>query len=398
MTESDTSSSGIHDLPAPDTEMRAIESALSQLIREEISRLGGYIPFSRFMDMALYTPGLGYYSGGLRKFGAQGDFVTAPETSSLFSRCIARQCQQVLAAVPHADILEVGAGSGILAADCLAELAHCGQLPDQYLILEVSASLQAQQRETLAEKVPDLLSRVHWVDQLPQGDFRGVILANELLDAMPVERFTIYNNKTWQVGVGWQQNHFTWQRHDDPSLASKVAAIESALDHDLQEGYTSEIPLAASGWIQTVAELLSEGAILLIDYGHTRREYYHPERDQGTIMCHYRHRVHADPLILVGLQDITAHVDFTAIAEAGHAAGLHVNGFTTQAHFLLSLGIESMLSDYAPDPTLQLRLAQQVKKLVMPGEMGERFKVIALTRGFDTPLQGFLLQDHRHKL
>ena len=233
MTDTTHTSAGINDLPAPDAEMRAIQDELTQRIQQEIIQRNGFIPFSRYMDMALYTPGLGYYSGALRKFGVQGDFITAPETSELFSRCIARQCQQILAALPHADILEVGAGSGMLAADCLAELARCDQLPDQYLILEVSASLRAQQRETIAEKVPDLLPLVHWIDRLPEGEFRGVILGNELLDAMPVEMFTIHNGKAWQLGVGWQNDHFTWQQRESPAIDSAVKDIEASLGHEL---------------------------------------------------------------------------------------------------------------------------------------------------------------------
>jgi len=391
-----TESPSHHELPTPTAEMQAIESRLTAHIAQHIQDNAGFISLRDFMQDALYTPGLGYYSAGLHKFGPQGDFITAPETSALFSRCIARQCQEVLVAIPDGDILEAGAGSGRLAADCLAELEQLDCLPRRYLILELSPSLRSQQQQTLQDSVPQLLDRVEWLDTLPD-EFTGVVLANELLDAMPVEQFCVQQDRVLQSGVGLQNDELVWRFRENTELENQVNDIASALGQPFANGYRSEINLEACAWVSSMAERLKHGVMLFIDYGHSRSEFYHPQRQQGTLRCYYRQRVHDNPLILIGLQDITAHVDFTAIAETAHAAGLHVNGYTTQAHFLLSLGIEHMLSPQA-STTEQLQQSQEIKKLVMPGEMGERFKVIALSHGFDTLLKGFILQDHRSKL
>ncbi|MCF6209203.1 MAG: SAM-dependent methyltransferase [Gammaproteobacteria bacterium] len=381
-------------LPEPDGEAQAHSMALIRLIVDEITRAGGQISFARYMELALFAPGLGYYSAGSQKFGASGDFVTAPEISPLFSRCLARQTAEVLENLGGGDVLEVGAGSGIMAADLLAELALLGTLPEQYFLLELSADLRQRQRETLAQKVPHLLARVQWLDSLPDDGFRGVVLANELLDALPVHRFRVEVSGLTERCVSWQDGRFQWRSAeiDDAALAQCLAM----LGEGLPEGYESELNLAAGGWIGSVAALLQAGVVLLIDYGFPRHEYYHPQRDRGTLMCHYRHRAHDDPFVYPGLQDITAHVDFTAVAECAVDSGLNVLGYNTQGLFLLANGITEL--PQSDDEHEQRRLAQQVRTLTLPGEMGELFKVMALGRDYDAPLRGFMLQDLRGKL
>jgi SAM-dependent MidA family methyltransferase len=379
------------ELPVPSPEEQARSDQLATLIRRHIEDAGGALDFGRFMELALYAPGLGYYSAGQRKFGAAGDFVTAPEISPLFAQCLARQCEQILGELGGGDILEVGAGSGRLAADLLAALSTPERLPRRYLILELSADLRARQETCLRERVPALAHRVEWLSALP-AHFRGVVLGNELLDAMPVERFVVTQHGPRSLAVADEGDRFVWRDQAARRVwEERVAAL------GLPEGYSSEVNLRAEAWVKSVAEHLDAGVLLLIDYGFPRHEFYHPDRHDGTLMCHFRHRAHGDPLILVGLQDITAHVDFTAIAEAGHDAGLSVLGYTSQAAFLLALGITEMLHETSTEKE-RIALAQQVKKLTLPSEMGELFKVIALGRGLTGPLSGFLLQDRRGRL
>lgn len=380
-------------LPSPTAEEQTHHDKLTQRLRAEITAAGGEIPFDRFMELALYAPGLGYYTAGKHKFGEHGDFITAPELGSLFARCLARPCQALLKELGGGDILEAGAGSGALAADMLLELESLGQLPEHYFILELSADLRARQTDTLQRKTPHLFERVHWFDELPR-DFHGMVLANELLDAMPVSRFKVMENGVNELCVGWEKDGFAWR--EKPANASLRARIEPL---GLATGYISEINLRAEAWVRSIADILKQGALLLIDYGFPRAEFYHPQRAQGTLMCHYRHQAHDDPLRLVGLQDITAHVDFSAIAEAGTAAGLTLAGYTSQAAFLLGCGLEQIMGVSDPnDVRAHLTLTQQIKKLTLPHEMGELFKVIALTRGVREPLPGFTLQDRRGRL
>lgn len=388
------------ELPAPGPAEAAHSARLQDVIRREIERAGGRITFARYMELALYAPGLGYYSAGLQKFGAGGDFVTAPEISPLFARCIARQCRQVLEQMEQGDILEVGAGSGVLACDVLSECERLSCLPRHYFILELSAELRARQRDMLTRRVPHLAGRVRWLDTLPQHGFHGAVLANEVLDAMPLHRFRIDGDAVYECCVGDEDGRFVW-RHgpvSDAALAGRIDAIRSRIQ-DLPQVFESEVSLAASAWIRSIADVIERGLVLLIDYGHARSELYHAQRSDGTLLCHYRHRAHADPLILAGLQDITAQVDFTAVAEAAHDAGLAVAGYTTQAHFLLACGLMEMVGDAdANDAATYLPLMQQVKKLTQPDEMGEVFKVMALTRDIDVPLLGFALRDNRGRL
>jgi len=385
--------------PAPDMSAQQHSQQLIRLMRDEIEQGGGRISFERFMALALTAPGLGYYVSGNQKLGAAGDFVTAPEISSLFSRCLARQCAPILehlATDARANILEFGAGSGIMAADILLELERLQQLPAVYLILEVSGELRQRQRDTLQKQVPHLLDRVKWLDTLPGRGFRGVILANEVLDAMPVHLFFKDRQKLGELYVAWDGERFVWQKGGFSN--SQIEARVKALNDRLPDNYRSEINLAMDAWIVSMAEMMEQAVMLIIDYGFSTQEYYHPQRAQGTLMCHYRHRSHDNPFVYPGLQDITAHVDFTAVAEAADGAGLQVAGYNTQAMFLLANGLETMLQSVGVDDPEFLQLARQVKTLTMPGEMGELFKVMALTRGYTHTLQGFQLQDLRVKL
>jgi len=380
-------------LPPPTAGEQEHSARLQQRLREEIAARSGSISFARFMELALYAPGLGYYAAGKQKFGASGDFITAPELGTLFARCLARPCRSILAQLGGGDILEAGAGSGALAADLLLELEALGRLPESYLILELSNELRDRQAGTLRRKVPHLLEHIHWLNALPV-DFRGVILANELLDAMPAERFRVEANGVRQLHVAWENDRFVWrEKPADEAIRRRIEPLA------LLPGYTSEINPQAEAWVRSVADVLEQGAMLLIDYGFPRAEFYHPQRSGGTLMCHYRHRAHDDPLTLVGLQDITAHVDFTAIAEAGTGTGLSLLGYTSQAAFLIGCGLEQLMSASDPeDVRAHLGLTQQVKKLTSPHEMGELYKVIALGRGIREPFPGFEFHDRRGRL
>jgi SAM-dependent MidA family methyltransferase len=388
---------GSGELPPPSPAAQAHSERLQAVIRDEIEAAGGHIGFDRFMELALYAPGLGYYSAGSHKFGEAGDFVTAPEISSLFSRCLAQQCAEVLRGTEGGDILEFGAGSGVMAADVLVELERLDCLPDHYFILELSADLRERQQQTIAEKAPQLSERVVWLDALPESGLRGVVLANEVLDAMPVHRFIIQNGEPHELSVVWNGQQFALESGaPDAALYTRLKQLQQ--DYALSDGYSSELNLHAEEWVQSVGRVLQQGVVLLIDYGFPQREFYHPQRNRGTLMCHYRHRAHDDALRLVGLQDITAHVDYTAVAEAALQAGLAVRGYTNQANFLIASGLMELLSEESGGVQEQLSLAAQVKRLTMPGEMGELFKVMALTKGWEGGLRGFSLRDERAKL
>jgi SAM-dependent MidA family methyltransferase len=380
----------------PDAEQQAHSERLQAHIREVMMQDGGRISFTRFMELALYAPGLGYYSAGSRKFGEGGDFVTAPEVSSLFSRALAQQCRDVLAGI-GGDILEFGAGRGVMAADILAELQRLDALPSHYYILEISADLRQRQRETIYEKVPQLAERVVWLDALPES-FEGVVLGNEVLDAMPVHRFTIRDGEPRELFVMWDGERFLLDEEaTDAALYPRLHQLQQQFH--LGEGYESEINLMAEEWVTGLGSWLKRGVALLIDYGFPRAEYYHAQRSGGTLMCHYRHRAHGDALTLIGLQDITAHVDFTAVAEAAVAAGLSVRGFANQANFLIGCGLTEILAAEEGDARDQLSRAAEVKTLTLPAEMGELFKVIALTRDWEGGgLRGFALRDERSRL
>ena len=380
-------------LPTPSPEALAHSTALSHHIADVIHQTDGWISFARYMELALYAPGLGYYSGGAAKFGAAGDFVTAPEISPLFGRSLARQVAQVLK-ICGGDVLEAGAGSGRLACDLLNELATLDCLPQHYYILEVSADLRERQRATIQQQAPHMLARVQWLDRLPES-FTGCVVGNEVLDAMPVNGVHWTQDAVFERGVAWADNAFMWR--DQAITAGRLYDAARAID--VGADYLSEINLAASAFIKSLAQCLQCGALVLIDYGFGEREYYHPQRNRGTLMCHYRHRAHDDPFYFPGLQDITAHVDFTAIAVAGIEAGMHLAGYTSQAQFLINCGITDLLAlTPASDVGTYLPQASALQKLMSPAEMGELFKVIALCKGMDTALLGFVQGDQQRKL
>jgi SAM-dependent MidA family methyltransferase len=379
----------IAHLPAPPAaaipHSRALQAEIQALIAQQPQQR---ITFQQFMQYALYKPQRGYYMNGLQKFGKEGDFITAPELSPVFGCCVAQQCHAVLQALGGGDILEFGAGSGALVTSVLGELARLACLPEHYFILEPSAELRHRQQQTL--QTQPWFDRLVWLTQLPRS-IRGLVLANEVLDAMPVQCFRVEANGASLLMV---------ENHGDALHANWYASDGGLPDFisDLPVGYGSEFNPQLNAWVQTVADMLTAGLVLLIDYGFPRAEYYHLQRDQGTLMCFYQHRTHANPLIHIGLQDITAHVDFTAVAEAADQAGLMVAGFTSQAQFLLANGLEHYFAQAQTAPLSQrIQLNTEIKKLLLPEEMGELFKVMALSRDLTVPLAGFT-HDRRRAL
>lgn len=386
-------------LPEPDQDSLAHCRKVSASIREAIEASDGSISFAQFMQLALYAPGLGYYNAGLTKFGAAGDFVTAPEISPLFGRVVARQCKTVLDDVDHGQILELGAGSGRLACDILASLRELECLPERYLILEPSADLCARQRELIREELPGLQDKVQWLTGLPER-LSGVVIANEVADALPVERFERTDDAVLQMRVTARAGGFDWIRKPAPEiLSTAVKKIETDIGESLPAGYVSEVSLGLPDWIGQIARCLDEGLVLLFDYGVSRREYYSPQRNQGWLRCHFRHHAHDEPLVYAGIQDLASWVDFTAVAESAEAHGLIVVGFVTQAHFLINGGLQDELTGMSALPAAeQLELSRQVKLLALPGEMGEYFKCIGLSRGEIPAIGAFGDADRAHIL
>ena len=386
-------------LPQPDAVSAAHSAHCADYIRARILDAGGSISFAEFMHYALYAPGLGYYAAGARKFGADGDFVTAPEISPLFGRVIAKQCAAALQESGEPLVLEFGAGSGRLALDMLRALRELDALPAEYRILEVSADLRERQQRLLHKELPELADRIVWLDRMP-ALHRGIVLANEVLDALPVERFMRRKNGICQLRVGDEAGEFVFVDEPAPEVvAHAVEAIERDIGLQLPDNYISEVSLAAPAWLGDVAQMLGSGLVLLFDYGVSRREYYAPDRNEGWLRCHYRHRSHSDPLILPGIQDLTAWVDFTAIAAAGADNGLDVLGYVSQSQFLLGGGIEAELHDFAGMPLeSQLQTAAQIKMLTLPGEMGENVKCMCLARGDIARPAAFESADRTHTL
>ena len=391
-------------LPAPSENALQHSHAVQQAIRSKILDAGNWISFAEYMELVLYAPGLGYYSSGTSKFGDSGDFVTAPEISALFGQTLARQAEQILNLLERADILEFGAGSGKLALDILLELEKQKCLPNQYFILELSADLRQRQQTLFENRAPHLLPLLHWLDELPT-QFNGFIFANEVLDAMPVHLVTWQDKNIFERGVTWLDNNFAWKEralHTDPlfEIASEITLKPQKSTNGIQsERYTSEISLAARQFIRSLSDILHQGAVVLIDYGFGSDEYYHPQRDQGTLMCHYRHHSHDDPFYLPGLQDVTSHVDFSAVYRSMENTELNLLGYTTQAHFLINCGITNFLSQTPAEQIGEyLPLSSQLQKLVSPAEMGELFKVIALGKDINEPLIGFTSGDKSHLL
>lgn len=386
-------------LPTPDYASAAHSERLRELITDRIRQSGGSVSFAEFMQLALYEPGAGYYSAGATKLGAAGDFVTAPEISSVFGRVIARQCAEVLRQVGNGSILEFGAGSGKLAVDILTALDSLGALPAHYRILEISPDLQRRQRRRLQSELPQFTGRIEWLDRLPDAH-RGVVIANEVLDAMPVERFRRRDQLVEQQRVAAHDGGFRFVYSPaPPALRRAVHRIEDDLGHRLPPSYVSEVSMAAAGWISDIGSLLERGLALIFDYGVSRREYYAGDRTDGWLRCHFRQHAHSDPLILVGIQDITAWVDFSAIAEAAVACGLSVAGYAPQSLFLAAGGLQQELRALAElDVEQQLAMSAQIKTLTLPGEMGENVKCIGLERGPLEPLTAFALSDRTHTL
>ena len=386
-------------LPEPDAASLAHCRKVAALIREQIVAAGGSISFADFMQHALYAPGFGYYMAGARKFGAAGDFVTAPELSPLFGRVLARQCAEVFEQIGGGELLELGAGSGVLAVDLLRKLKELDVLPLRYRILEVSAELQERQQDRIRNELPEMMQRVEWLSDLPPA-FNGVIVANEVADALPVERFTRTSDGIQQQRVIATESGFAWQSMPAPELLARaVHKIEVDIGRKLRPGYTAEISLGLPGWIESLAASLAQGLIFLCDYGVSRREYYAADRKDGWLRCHYRHRAHSDPLIYPGIQDLTAWVDFSLLAEAAAGSGLKLDGYAAQGPFLLQGGLVEELADFVELPTdRQLELSRQVKLLTLPGEMGENFKCMGLRRGeFQVPT-AFAGTDRAHTL
>lgn len=380
-------------LPPPSPDAARHSDALRARIGDEIRAAGGWISFARYMDLALYAPGLGYYSAGAAKFGASGDFVTAPEISPLFAVSLAAQIEQIMAQSAPC-IVEAGPGSGALAAGLLLELEQRGALPQRYQLLEVSPDLRQRQAEMLRRRAPHLANRVAWIDEIPHR-FSGTVIANELLDALPVHVLAWREDGILERGVALDTDgRFRWEER-----SASGAVLAAARDLKPDAPYVSEIGLAARAWVASWAEALEVGALLLIDYGFPAREFYHPQRSSGTLMCHHRHHAHGEPFHLPGLTDITAHVDFTAIAEAAADRGLELYGYTSQAQFLMNCGITGVLARTPPEQTgTYLSLAAGVQKLLSPSEMGELFKVLAMGRGIAEPLLGFASGDRSHRL
>jgi SAM-dependent MidA family methyltransferase len=371
------------ELPSPDPDALAASRRLLERIGAELGASGNWISFARYMELALHEPGLGYYAAGARKLGRGGDFVTAPELTPLFARALARQIKEILQ--PGESVLEFGAGSGILAEVLALELPGV-----TYEILETSSELRQRQQERLG-------NRVRWLERLPRG-FRGVMIANEVVDAMPVHAIAWTRAGIVERGVCANESQLTWC--DRPATGEVLLqARKIAAELPPSGRYESELGLLARLWMRSLGRMLARGALLIVDYGFPEREYFHPQRSMGTLACHYRHRMHGDPFYLPGLQDITAHVDFSALARAAAEGALEVLGFATQARFLVNCGITDLLGELDPaDPARYLPAASAVQKLLSPAEMGELFKVLAVGRGVERPLMGFSSGDRSHAL
>ncbi|HKJ70139.1 MAG TPA: SAM-dependent methyltransferase [Gammaproteobacteria bacterium] len=377
-------------LPEPTPAERERAEAVAAVLRERMADAGGAIPFDQYMRTALYEPGLGYYVGGRERLGRGGDFVTAPELTPFFGYTVAGQVVDLLARTGGGDVVEAGAGSGALAIQLLAELERLGSLPGCYRILEVSPDLRERQRRTIERALPHLLERVEWLDDFPEAGWDGVLVANELLDSLPVHRLRITESGPAELYAAPDDGGFGWQEGplSDPAVAGPLQAAGA-----LPAGMETEVGLEAPAWAARAGEHLRRGGVLLLDYGHPAAELYSAERPSGTLMCHYRHRAHDDPFFLPGVQDITAHVDFSAVAAAAAASGLEPAGFTTQAQFLLNLGLTHRVEEYLGSGNVsdeeQLQLATALKQLTLPQGMGESFKALLLTKGIDGPFPGF---------
>ena len=382
-------------LPDPDPAALERSRRLTLRIAESIREAGGVIGFDRYMDMALYEAGLGYYASDAPIFGSAGDFVTAPEAGDLFAWCLARQCRDILLET-GGGIVEYGAGSGRLARALIGILQALEVLPEYYLIVEPSATLAQRQRETLSAALPEFFPRISWHGEGVDQGLRGVVIANEVLDAMPVKRFVVEQGRAFELGVAIAGDGFAWTRARSLNIADFSAPTARTLGL-LPDGYVSEYNLGLAAWLAGLRRVLTSGVVLLADYGYPRHEYLHPSRSEGTLKCHYRHRVHDDPFFLPGLQDITAAVDFSELAEQASAAGFELGGYASQAAFLIACDLQDYLGSDAGGNRGRFERAQEAKLLLLPGEMGQTCKLMALNVDYDRPLRGFG-NDERHRL
>jgi SAM-dependent MidA family methyltransferase len=391
-------------MPMPDADALAHSEHLRQLLQEQIIAAGGAIPFSRFMELALYAPGLGYYSAGAHKFGIGGDFVTAPELGPLFAATVADALAPVLQQLgPDSMLLELGGGSGAFAEVALKRLLALDALPSRYALLEPSADLRERQRERLQKRLPPLLFElVEWLDGPIAHEWNGVLFANEVIDALPTPRFTLRDGEVLEehVALDGEGRFVRRDRPADALLSAAVRHAERGLDAPFADGYRSELLVQLPYWMQAVAGGLRSGAMLFVDYGHARGEYYQPQRREGTLRAFRSHHVGDDPYAYPGLQDLTASVDFTALAEAGTGAGFDFAGYCSQASFLVGNGLMQRLAEAeerAKDETAKLRLRQEAKQLTLPEAMGERFQAMGFSRDVEFGT-AFLAGDLSHRL
>jgi len=373
----------------------------SQTVSAHISRLigesGGALPFDKYMEHVLYAPGLGYYAAGAVKLGPAGDFVTAPETGLLFGQCLAGEVADILGHMPNAAILEFGAGSGRLAEVLIQTLAALNRLPSRYIIIELSPDLRDRQQRTLAALADKVGVPIEWRDQMPEPGVEAVVIANEVLDAFPVTRFRVEKDGVRHAGVREEEQGFSWD-WSSPIL-SQGPEFDVARRFSLAEGYETENSPRAMAWVRMLGELLTRGVVLIIDYGYPEEEYFLPDRHKGTLRCHYQHHAHDDPFVLTGIQDITCHVNFSAVAQAARRSGFEILGYTSQEAYLLALGLLDKASHASTDDDrAQLLLASEVKRLVLPSQMGEAFKVMGLGKNWSADLNGFGLRDRSHRL
>ena len=384
-------------LGKPDASASRHSAAVASYVRERIDKAGGVLPFDEYLEAVLYAPGLGYYAAGSRKFGPGGDFVTAPELGPLFGQCLAREAGPVLASVEEACGLEFGAGSGALAVSLIEALSALDQLPKRYCILEISPDLRERQRKRLEPVANQLGLKIEWLERMPEEPLQGVILANEVVDAFPFTRFRVVNGKPLRAGVCIDGDGLAWEWIDD--LGDDESTMNIVRDYQLTDGYISEICPRANAWMGALASALQQGIVLVIDYGFPAAEYYLPERSEWTLRCHYQHQAHNNPLIYPGIQDVTSHVNFSALADAGRESGLEVLGYTSQEAYLLGLGLLEFAAPQPNDDEKQiLKTAAEVKELILPSQMGEAFKVMAFGKQIDKPLQGFKLRDRSASL
>ncbi|MCG8324542.1 MAG: SAM-dependent methyltransferase [Thiotrichales bacterium] len=382
-------------LPEPPADLQEHSLHLKKKIIAEIRENDGSIGFDRYMEMALFDPEHGYYTAGLQKFGRDGDFITAPEVSRVFAYCLANQCRQIMDSTDISAIVEFGAGTGRLALDLLSRLQKLNSAPANYLIMETSADLRRRQQDLLQRRDPDHPSTISWPDTLPGGDINAIVIANEVIDCLPFQRVLAGDAGLLECRVGYADGEFEFvtgelsacsRQFSDNYLGDELANI--------RRGYVTEIHPRYPPWLNSVVESIQQGVILLFDYGYSGREYYLPERTNGTMLCHYRHRVHADPFRYPGLQDITSSVNFSVLSRVASESGIALLGYTTQAGFLLSCGLDKLQEELLESREMQrAQLNREIKTLTMPGEMGERFRLLALGKGFSRSLQACQFRD-----